>query len=164
MLWKIKDCEWMGLIKVHAAEVHSLQHQNSPPQSRAVNQNEDERPKRVFPSKRPLEKSDITTHYAKNFSRIGCLKPPVSFTTRPEVTPVQMPIHRVPISKRAKEKVAIDQYVRAEILVKVNNPTPWCSNILRRESPSKFRVCIDPSQTINNRSRTSTYLLTKDPP
>ena len=62
---------------------------------------------------------------------------------------MQMPIHRVPISKRAKEKVAIDQYVRAGILVKVNDPTPWCSNILCRESPSKFRVCIDPSQTIN---------------
>ena len=145
-----KDCERMGLIKVHADEVHSLQHENSPPESRAVNQNEDERPiKRVFLSKRPLEKSDITTHYAENFSGIGYLKPPVSFTTKPEVTPVQMPIHRVPISKRAKEKVAIDQYVRAGILVKVNDPTPWCSNILCRESPSKFRVCMDPSQTIN---------------
>ena len=144
-----KDCERMGLIKVHADEVHSLKHQNSPPQSRVVNQNEDERPiKRVFLSKRPLEKSDITTH-AENFSGIGCLKPPVSFTTRPEVTPVQMPIHRVPISKRAKEKVGIDQYVRAGILVKVNDPTPSCSNIFCRESPSRFRVCIDPSQTIN---------------
>ena len=27
-----KDCERMGLIKVHADEVHSLQHQNSPPE------------------------------------------------------------------------------------------------------------------------------------
>ena len=53
-----KDCERMGLIKVHADEVHSLQHQNSPPQSRAVNQKEGERP-RVFLSKQPLEKSAI---------------------------------------------------------------------------------------------------------
>ena len=47
-----KDCERMCLVKVLADEVHSLQHQNSAPQSRAVNQNENERPiKKVFLSK-----------------------------------------------------------------------------------------------------------------
>ena len=30
----------------------------------------------------------------------------------------------------------------------MNDPTLWCSNTLCRESPSKFRVCMDPSQTI----------------
>ena len=60
-----------------------------------------------------------------------------------------MPIHRVPVSKRAKEKQAIDRYVKDGVLKEVQEPTPWCSNILCRESPSKFRVCIDPSQTIN---------------
>jgi len=63
-----------------------------------------------------------------------------------------MPIHRVPLaslSKREKEKAAIDKYVAEGILEKVNEPTTWCSNILCRESTNKFRVCIDPSQTIN---------------
>ena len=67
------------MIKLHADEVHSLQHKNSPPLSRAVNQNEDERSiKKVLLSKRLLEKSDITTHYSENFSGICCLQPPVS--------------------------------------------------------------------------------------
>ena len=61
-----------------------------------------------------------------------------------------MPIHRVPISKRGKEKEAIAKYVKSGVLEKVEEPTSWCSNILCRESQTKFRVCIDPSQTFNN--------------
>ena len=68
---------------------------------------------------------------------------------KPNVTPVQMPIHRVPISKRLKEKLALKKLENAGFITRENNPTPWCSNILCRESPKKFRVCIDPSQTIN---------------
>ena len=32
---------------------------------------------------------------------------------------------------------------------KVDEPTPWCSNALIRETSKKVRVCINPSQTIN---------------
>jgi hypothetical protein len=39
--------------------------------------------------------------------------------------------------------------VKEGILEKVDEPTPWCSNVLCRESTNKFRVSIDPSQTIN---------------
>ena len=60
-----------------------------------------------------------------------------------------MPVHRIPVAKRAKEKEALDRYVREGVLVKVNEPTLWCSNELIRETPKKFRVCIDPSQTVN---------------
>ena len=53
-----------------------------------------------------------------------------------------MPIRRVPLSEREKEKIAIDRYVKEGILEKVNETTPWCSNILCRDTPNKFRVCI----------------------
>ena len=122
-----RDCESMGIITIDTNEVYTTQTLNS-----------------------PLKKTDITGHFADVFKGIGCLQPPVSFKTNDKVTPVQMPIHRVPIiSKRQKEKTTLEQYVADGILVKVDEPTPWCSNILCRESPSKFRVCIDPSQTIN---------------
>ena len=71
------------------------------------------------------------------------------FKLKGDAHPVQMPVHRVPVTKRVKEKHAIDNYVREGILKKVDEPTPWCSNELIRETPKKFRVCIDPSQTIN---------------
>ena len=149
-----KDCEKMGLINIHADEVYSLDPKNlkdSPGiQGKAkVDTVPSVHMNKNFPPKRPLNKNDILTHFSENFSGIGCLQPPVSFVTKPNITPIQMPVHRVPVSKRAKEKAAIDHYVKAGILKKVQEPTPWCSNILCRESPSKFRVCIDPSQTIN---------------
>ena len=58
-------------------------------------------------------------------------------------------VHRVPVAKREKEKEALDRYVEEGIMAKVDEPTPWCSNTLIRETPRKFRVCIDPSQTVN---------------
>ena len=60
-----------------------------------------------------------------------------------------MPIHRIPVAKITKEKAALDRYVREGFLVTVNEPTPCCSNELIRETPKKFRVCIDPSQIVN---------------
>ena len=75
---------------------------------------------------------DVLVQYADTFEGLGQLGPTV-------VQPVKMPIHRIPV----------DRYVREGVLVKVNEPTPWCSNELIRETPKKFRVCIDPSQTVN---------------
>lgn len=60
-----------------------------------------------------------------------------------------MPVHRIPVAKREKEKAALDKYVEAGVMAKVEEPTPWCSNELIRETPKKFRVCIDPSQTLS---------------
>jgi len=87
--------------------------------------------------------------YAENFEGLGCLGPPVHFETKHDVTPVQMPIHRIPVAKRAAEKSALDKYENVGIITKVDEPTPWCSNEVIRETPRKVRICIDPSQTVN---------------
>ena len=60
-----------------------------------------------------------------------------------------MPVDRVPIVKLIKEKAALQTYVDAGIIAKVHEPTPWCSNELIRETPKKFRLCINPSQTVS---------------
>ena len=65
------------------------------------------------------------------------------------VTPVQMPIHRIPVAKRDAEKNALDKYENAGIITKVDKPTPWCSNEVIRETPREVGICIDPSQTVN---------------
>ena len=56
-----------------------------------------------------------------------------------------MPVHRIPVAKRKKEKEALEKYVKEGIIAKVTEPKMWCSNELIRETPKKFRVCIDPS-------------------
>lgn len=71
------------------------------------------------------------------------------FETKHDVTPVQMPIHRIPVAKCAVEKRVLDKYENAGIITKVDELTPWCSNEVIRETPRKVRICIDPSQTVN---------------
>lgn len=109
----------------------------------------------MIPSKRRLAppgnltKEDILTQYPENFEGLGCLGPPVHFEVKADVSPVQMPIHRVPVAKRMKEKEALDRYTAAGIIKKVEEPTSWCSNEVIKETPKKTRICIDPSQTVN---------------
>ena len=105
--------------------------------------------KRRLPTTGALQKEHILMEYAENFEGLGCLGPPVHFETKPDVTPVQMPIHRIPVAKRSAEKSALDKYEKAGIITKVDEPTPWCSNEVIRETPRKVRICIDPSQTVN---------------
>ena len=122
------------------------------PLRRPLQKDRDRMPKRVkfnMPTNRALNKEDITKHFKGNFEGIGKLGPPVKLKLKPNVTPVQMPIHRVPISKRLKEKLALKKLEEAGFIERVKEPTEWCSNILCRESTKKFRVCVDPSQTIN---------------
>lgn len=48
-----------------------------------------------------------------------------------------------------EEREALAQYIKGGFLINMSEPTPRCSNELIRETPKKFRVCIDPSQTVN---------------
>ena len=61
-----------------------------------------------------------------------------------------MPVHRIPVAKREREKEALDRYVERGAIAKVNEPTSGCSNELIQETPKKFRIYIDPSQTVNS--------------
>ena len=74
---------------------------------------------------------------------------PVHFTVKSGITPIRMPVQRIPVAKRALEKSGLDKYEKAGIIEKVDEPTPWCSNEIMQETPRKVRICIDPSQTVN---------------
>ena len=72
---------------------------------------------------RQLTKHGILTKYKDSFVGIGCLGPIVHFKLKEDAHPVQMSVHQVPVTKRVKEKQAIDKYVREGILKKVDKPT-----------------------------------------
>ena len=146
------DSVRLGLVKVSADEIYQLKnipkahfHEHSHhtvPSMNARRQNN-------LPIPGTLARSDVLKHFGDVFKGLGYLGPPVSFKVDPNVTPINMPVHRIPVTKRDKEKETLKRYEDAGILVKVDEPTPWCSNELIRETPKKFRVCIDPSQTVN---------------
>ena len=104
---------------------------------------------RQLPLPGQLCKEDILDQYTDTFEGFGQLGPLVHFQVDENVQPVQMPVHRIPVAKRECKKQALDRYIEQGVIAKVNKPTAWCSSELIQETPKKFRVCIDPSQTVN---------------
>ncbi len=63
-----------------------------------------------------LTKDHVLKQYSEQFKGKGYMGPPVHFKLRPDVTPVQMPIHRVPLSKRQNEFDTIQNYAFKAVL------------------------------------------------
>ena len=63
------------------------------------------------------------------------------------MSPVQMPVHRVPVANQGEG--CSSKLRGGGNYCKVHKPTPWSTNELIRETPKKFRLCIDSSQTVN---------------
>jgi transposase InsO family protein len=103
-----------------------------------------------------LTKEDILHKYKEQFTGIGDMGE-MHFDLDPNVKPIQAPVHRVPFSKREKEWNTIQEYVRDGILTKVDEPTPWISNMVIKETATRFRICLDPSQTLNKAIRRPKY-------
>ena len=78
----------------------------------------------------------------------------VFFVLDPRVVPVQAPRHCVPVEKRERVKLKLDEMVRDGKLAKVEELTAWCSDVtvVERVKPDgsvKTRLCLDPSLTSN---------------
>jgi len=110
------------------------------------------------PSEPPL--GELTLDYIKVmnpelFEGLGKLSEPFSLTLNPEVKPIQAAPHRYAAPKLPVIKEALDKLIQTGQLLRVNEPTPWISNMVVRErpatasKPAKVRICLDPSQTIN---------------
>lgn len=97
----------------------------------------------------------IKCSYPELFEGLGKLGKPYSITLKSEVTPIQAVPHRYAAPKLPIIKEALDKLINTGQLVRVNEPTPWISNMVVRERPAsatksaKVRICLDPSQTIN---------------
>ena len=61
--------------------------------------------KRQLPLPGQLRKEDILDQYADTFKGLGQLGPPIHFQVDENVQPVQMPVHRIPVAKREREKL-----------------------------------------------------------
>ena len=63
-----------------------------------------------------LKEKHILQEYAESFPDLGCLGASIYFMTKGD-----MPVHRVRVAKRDKEKVALDQYEQEEIIKKMED-------------------------------------------
>ena len=93
--------------------------------------------RRNLPKPGHLTRADVLKQYANVFQGLdclGCLVRPISFKVDNDVLQVNMPVHCIPVSKHQKELDTLERYEKARILVKVTEPTLWCSNTLIRET------------------------------
>jgi len=84
---------------------------------------------------------------------LGQFGRPVVFYLDPNVTPVDDAIHRQPVARHAKIKERLDKMESEEKICRPYEPTAWCSCMTTRERKDKFRICLDPSNTINKAIR-----------
>ena len=78
---------------------------------------------------------------------LGKLEGEHHLKVRPDVQPVVMPTRRVPISVRPKLEEELNRLEGQGVLEKVEQPTPWVSQMaITEKKDGSLRVCIDPQE------------------
>ena len=78
----------------------------------------------------------------------------------PSVKPVHATTGPVPVAKLGRVNEELKRLCEKGIIRPVTQPTDWLSNMLVKEKPKgKVRICIDPSQTINNTIKRPKYTI-----
>ena len=109
-----------------------------------------------------ITKQNVPQHYANVFEpgRGKPLRNPLHIEMDSSVTPVHTPRHRIPVSKLDKVNEELSRLCDNEAIKPVTQPTEWLWNMMIKEKPDgKFRICIDPSQTINKAICRSVYTI-----
>jgi transposase InsO family protein len=82
-----------------------------------------------------------------------------TLTVDPAVTPKTLPCRKVPISIEAEVKKAINDLVDRKILIPVDKPSKWVSQMAAARKPNgSIRICIDP-QPLNKALQREHYRL-----
>ncbi|XP_021341363.1 uncharacterized protein K02A2.6-like [Mizuhopecten yessoensis] len=107
--------------------------------------------------KLPFDKKSVLSEYSDVFTGIGQFPGNCTIHINPDVQPVVNPPRKVPIALRDKLKAELERMVQAEVIVEVNEPTPWVNSLVVVEKASgKLRVCLDP-QGLNKAIRRPHY-------
>ena len=91
------------------------------------------------------------------FTGLGHLGRPFTFDMDPTVKPFHDAIYRRPVARHAKTKQQLDKVESEGNICRHYEPTAWCSNMTFRATKDKFRICLDPSNTINKAIRVTKH-------
>ena len=73
----------------------------------------------------------LVEQFPECFAGVGLLRDlQVSLHIDPSVKPVAQPVRRMPFGHRAKAKAKLDELLKADIIEKVEGPTPWVNPIV----------------------------------
>ena len=86
----------------------------------------------------------LIEQYNDVFKGLGCLGNEYHIDVDKSVIPVQHVPRRVPVAMKELLKQKLADLTKQGIITKVEEPTPWISNMLAIKKPGKLRLCIDP--------------------
>lgn len=114
------------------------------------------------PSHRDQYRTDIISRYPTLFHGIGKLKDQqVQLHIDPSVPPVAQSHRRLPFHLRTKVEQELRDLEEADIIERVEGPTPWISPIVvtpKPNRPDKIRLCVD--MRVPNKAITRTRICT----
>ncbi|CAG2185351.1 unnamed protein product [Mytilus edulis] len=84
----------------------------------------------------PMTKSSVLKDYSDIFKGVGLVSGKATIHIDSEVPPVVHPPRRVPVALRGRLKSELDRMVNADIICKVNGPTPWVNSLVVVEKPN----------------------------
>ena len=89
--------------------------------------------------------NDLLEEYQDIFNGEGLLKGELHLVVDKSVTPVKLPVRKMPLSVKLKVKAEIQRLAKLGIITPVNTPTNWISSmVVVLKSNDKVRLCIDP--------------------
>ena len=86
----------------------------------------------------------LIEQYNDVFKGLGCLGNEYHIDVDKSVIPVQHVPRRVPVAMKELLKQKLADLTKQGIITKVEEPTPWISNMVAIKKPGKLRLCIDP--------------------
>ena len=106
----------------------------------------------------------LIEQYDDVFKGLGCLGNEHHIEIDKSLTPVQHVPQRVPVAMKEHLKHKLAELTEQGIITKVEEPTPWISNMVAIMKPSKLRLCIDPRDLNKETARISNAYTRGAPP
>lgn len=87
----------------------------------------------------------ILTQFPDVFQGDGSFEGKLHLEVDNTISPVKLPVRKVPLAMKAKLKAEIENLVARKIIMPVSTPTDWISSMVAvSKSNGKIRLCLDP--------------------
>ncbi|KAG8191038.1 hypothetical protein JTE90_029481 [Oedothorax gibbosus] len=99
---------------------------------------------KTSPADQPCTVEQVLEEFQDVFSGMGRLNRTVKINLKPDSIPHVAAPRKIPLALHDRVKKELENMEEQGIIVRVEEPTEWVSNMVVVDSPKKLRICIDP--------------------